>query len=127
MAVYSANGNYFSNLRSGRVKYDMDYTGPTQYSLPKAPELIKACNEAAIDVFYNSSSDYDPVVFNPSTLESIYNDQIFFDVTNNRNFVVLSESISGTCLEIMKAFIRILSGGIWDDGEIWDDNASWED
>lgn len=129
--AYAANGKEYSNKNISRVKYNMIYTSDTEYNLPKAPELIKECEEAASGVFYNSASDYDPIVFDPSLLDVVYNNQIFFDVSNNKNFVVLSESISDPCLIQMRKFVNdsvwLLANGFWLDQGEWVDSEVWND
>lgn len=103
--AYSANGNDFPDINIGRVKYHMEYDDVNDlYRLPKAPELIVACENAAVGVFYTAASDYEPVWFDSSALNGNYGDQIFFDVTNNKNLVILSQSISDPCLTIMEDF-----------------------
>lgn len=76
------------------------------YSLPKAPELIKICESVAPGVFYNSSLDYEPFVFNPTTLEKNYGDQIFFNTDDNKNFIILDQPLTGDCLDKMNKFVN---------------------
>lgn len=102
---FDARGLEYTGITAGRVKYDMEYDSDNDlYRLPKAPELIIACENAAVGIFYTAASDYEPVWFDSSVLNGIYGDQIFFDVTGNKNFIVLSESISDPCLTTMTNF-----------------------
>lgn len=74
----------------------------------KPPEVIKATIAAGTgDTFFDSGSDYDAVWFDSTSIQEIYGDQIFFDVTNNKNLIVLDQVISGTCLDTMEDFINV--------------------
>ncbi len=73
----------------------------------KAPEMIKiAIAAGTVDTFFDSGNDYEPVWFDSAALQEIYGDQIFCNVDDQKNFVWLSEAISGTCLDDMKDFIK---------------------
>jgi hypothetical protein len=73
----------------------------------KAPEMIKiAIAAGVVDTFFDSGNDYEPVWFDSTLLQEIYGDQIFCNVDGQKDFVWLSQAISGTCLDDMKDFIK---------------------
>jgi hypothetical protein len=113
-----------------RVKYRIEYNqGTDKYRLPKAPELIKIADSVASDVFFDSSSDYASKWVTLSDLNSDYGQQIFFDVTNEKNMIFTNTQISGNCLNSVYKFTNawILADGIWDDSGIWVDDDKWND
>lgn len=72
-----------------------------------APQLIKiAVAQGTEAVFFGSAPTYTPIYFDSTELEYTYGNQIFCDVANQRNFVWLSETISGDCLAAMNDFIN---------------------
>lgn len=98
----------------------------------KAPELIKiAIAAGTVDLFFDSSNDYEPEWFDSTALEYTYGDQIFTDVDNQKNMVWLSSDISGECLVDMFVFINngdwLLENGFWNDDGIWRDDRNWID
>lgn len=131
--AYSANGYNFTSKSLSRVKYDLEYdfSGDLYRFKGKPQEEIKVFNVAANDVFFDSGDDFEPIWFDSTLLEYNYTDQIFFDVSNNKNFIVLSSAISSPCLEIVFDFINykewILENNIWDDTGIWMDTKTWND
>ena len=89
-----------------RVKYRLEYNSTTGlYRMPKAPELIKIAHAVATDVFFDSSSDYEPSWFDSSLLSNAYSGQIFFDVDANKNLIFTSSEITGDCLDKVYKFI----------------------
>lgn len=91
-----------------RVKYRIEYDSVNDlYRLPKAPELIKIANVVALDVFYDSGTDYTPLWVDLQTLQYDYGQQIFFDVANENNMLFLDTAISGPCLNAVYKKINI--------------------
>lgn len=106
--AYSANGYNFPDKELSRVKYDLEYDSDNDlYRFKGKPqEVIVAAHNAAPDVFFNSASDYDQVWFDSSLLNNIYGGQVFFDVDNNKNLIVLPTAISDPCLSIVSDFVN---------------------
>ncbi len=131
--AYSANGYNFPSKTLSRVKYDLEYDSINDlYRFKGKPqEIIKIVDVVANDVFFDSSNNYEPVWFDSSSLEYVYGDQVFFDLLNNKNFVVLESSISEPCLTNMKNFINytvwILDTNFWNDSGSWIDAETWND
>lgn len=107
MAI-DARGLEFPLVNGGRVKYDLEYnsTSGLYRFKGKPPEVIKILHSVAADVFFDSASDYDPVWFDSSLLSYNYSNQVFFDVAQNKNFVILNTTITGDCLESMNNFVN---------------------
>lgn len=98
----------------------------------KAPELIKiAIAAGTTNTFFDTTNDYEPVIFESSDLEYTYSNQIFFNVASNKNMIWLSAAVTGDCLEDMLSFVNytfwILEGGDWHDDGDWDDTGVWID
>jgi hypothetical protein len=130
MAIDARGLSY--DIDDGRVSYDLLYNESTgDFSMPKAPELIIACHNAAPDVFFDSASDYDPIEFDYSLLIPSYGDQIFFNLPDVKDFIVLSQAIAGDCLAAMSIFVKnsewLLENGFWNDNGIWKDGSTWND
>lgn len=103
---YSANDNYVP-FNCSRVKYRIEYDSDNDlYRLPKAPELIKIADSVAHDIFFNSSSDYDPIWVDISTLNNDYGQQIFFNVSEEKNMIFTDTQLSGTCLNLIYKKIK---------------------
>ena len=131
--AYSSNGNNFPDKILSRVKYDLEYdsSGDLYRFKGKPPEIIKVVNVVANDIFFDSGDDFEPVWFDSTALEYIYGDQVFFDVFNNKNLVVLDTVLTGDCLSDMEDFIKYkywpIESGFWDDGGTWLDSETWND
>lgn len=107
--AYSANGNEFPSKTKSRVRYKIDYdSGTDLYSLPKSPELIKIANSVALNVFFDSTSDYTPIPVDITALTGNYGDQIFFDVTNEKNMVFVDTAVTGDCLTEINEFVNYI-------------------
>lgn len=102
---YSANTLYFPDINPSRVKYNLLYNDSTglYYFDGKAPEVVQICDEVAPDVFFDSSNDYTPIEFDPTTLDYMYGAQIFIDHANAKNLLIFSKAVTGQCLlDILK-------------------------
>lgn len=97
MGALDANTIYHPSLTAARVKYNLSESGGL-YALPKAQELILICEAVAPGIFYNSASNYDPIFFDLSTIDTNYGDQIFFNPDDLTDFIILDQPISGECL-----------------------------
>lgn len=105
MLGYDANGLEISDW--GRVKYDLEVDGDNRTFTGKAPELIKIqLATTATNVFFDTTTSYTPVAFDPSTLDHIYSNQIFLDVDAEKNFTWTSEALVGDCLTEMEDYIN---------------------
>jgi hypothetical protein len=72
-----------------------------------APELIKIALATGTEaLFFGPAPDYTPIYFDAELLSYTYGDQIFLDVANQKNFIWLSEAVSGDCLDEMIDFIN---------------------
>lgn len=104
--AYSANGYYVTKSPS-RVRYRIEYDSSGDlYRLPKAPELIKIAHSVATDIFFDSTNDYEPEWVDISTLNEDYGQQIFFDVTNEKNMFFVNTAVTGDCLTDVYNFIK---------------------
>lgn len=105
---WAANGNEYTDKSLSRVKYDLEYNSTSGlYRFKGKPvEVINIMNSVATDVFFDTSSDNDPIWFDSSALSSVYGDTVFFNVNKNKNLVVLNTSISDPCLTKMKSFVN---------------------
>lgn len=106
--AWSANGNNFTNKDLSRVKYDLEYdsSGDLYRFKGKPPEIIIEANDAAVDVFFDTSNNNEQEWFDSSTLDYNQGNQIFFDVNLNKNLTVLSLEIGEECLDAMNGFVN---------------------
>lgn len=119
-------------MACSRVKYNIDYDLDNDlYRLPKAPELIKIANDVALDIFYDTGDDNNPIWVDIATLEYNYGGQWFFNVSDEKNMIVTDSEITGDCLDDVRKFIKhpewILESGSWDDSGAWLDDKNWND
>ena len=128
--AYSANGYNFPSKALSRVRYDITYNAG-DYTMPKAPELIKIGNVAATDIFFDTSSDNDPIIVDMETIDLNYGDQIFTNVPEQVNMIWVPDVLTGDCLAAVNQYVKnydwILANGFWDDNNQWNDGANWID
>jgi len=81
-----------------------------------APELIKIALATGTEAtFFGSAPTYTPIYFDSELLEATYGNQVFLDVDLQKNFVWLSEAVSGECLNKMNDFVNNTAVLIWED------------